>query len=74
MIDIAQIGRRVRTLRRRAGCSLETLGELAGVHANTIARLERGDATGIGIQTLDEIGSALGERVDVLIRRSRAAR
>ena len=54
----AEIGRRIRSVRRGLGISLEDLGELAEVNWTTIGKIERG-ASSPTVETLVRIATAL---------------
>ena len=54
----AEIGRRIRSVRRGLGISLEDLGELAEVNWTTIGKIERG-ASSPTVESLVRIADAL---------------
>jgi transcriptional regulator with XRE-family HTH domain len=53
------IGEHLRTWRKLRGLTLEQLGERAGVHRGTVARLEQGDIS-VGMGTFLNVARALG--------------
>jgi transcriptional regulator with XRE-family HTH domain len=56
---VSAIGARVRRLRRSRGLSQIVLAELAGVHYNTLKRIESGDANpsiGVLLKLADTLG------------------
>ncbi|MFZ5481125.1 MAG: helix-turn-helix domain-containing protein [Myxococcota bacterium] len=55
----ADVARRVRLLRTRAGLSIEALAERAGIPPETLARIERG-RTSPTLRTIGRIASGLG--------------
>jgi transcriptional regulator with XRE-family HTH domain len=61
------VAREIKRLRRKKKLSQETLADLAGLHVNTIRRLEtlRYDPT---LSTLNKIAQALGVRLTMLVR------
>jgi transcriptional regulator with XRE-family HTH domain len=56
----AQIGRRVRALRRERGLSQEALGQLVGLHRIYIGEFERGKRQNPTLANLRSIALALG--------------
>jgi transcriptional regulator with XRE-family HTH domain len=60
-------GERIAVLRRRQGMTQRKLGEEAGVHWNTIARLERGKLTDLPGKAVARIAAALGTTADYLL-------
>jgi len=62
-----RIGERIALLRRRQNMTQRELGEEAGVHRNTIARLERGVLTDLPGKSIARIAHALGCTSDFLL-------
>ena len=60
-------GERIVLLRRRQGMTQRTLGEEAGIHPNTIARLERGKLTDLPGKAVARLAQALGTTTDYLL-------
>ena len=60
-------GERIVLLRRRQGMTQRTLGEEAGIHPNTIARLERGKLTDLPGKFVARLAQALGTTADYLL-------
>ena len=60
-------GERIVLLRRRQGMTQRTLGEEAGIHPNTIARLERGKLTDLPGKSVARLAQALGTTADYLL-------
>jgi transcriptional regulator with XRE-family HTH domain len=60
-------GERIVLLRRRQGMTQRTLGEEAGIHPNTIARLERGKLTDLPGKAVARVAQALGTTTDYLL-------
>jgi transcriptional regulator with XRE-family HTH domain len=60
-------GERIGVLRRRQGMTQRTLGEEAGIHPNTIARLERGKLTDLPGRAVARLAQALGTTTDYLL-------
>jgi transcriptional regulator with XRE-family HTH domain len=60
-------GERIGVLRRRLGKTQRELGDAAGVHWNTIARLERGKLTDLPGKAVARIAKALGTSADYLL-------
>jgi transcriptional regulator with XRE-family HTH domain len=60
-------GERIVLLRRRQGMTQRTLGEEAGIHPNTIARLERGRLTDLPGKAVARLAQALGTTTDYLL-------
>ena len=60
-------GERIGLLRRRQGMTQRTLGEEAGIHPNTIARLERGKLTDLPGKSVARLAQALGTTADYLL-------
>lgn len=69
--DAADVGRAVRTLRRRRGWSQSDLAEWLGVHRVTVSKLERGGTVDLplAIRAL----SILGARVTIDLRATAAS-
>ena len=61
------LGERILILWRRRGLSQGGLATVAGIHRNTIARLEQGDLHDLGGQSLVKLAQALQCSVDVLL-------
>ena len=62
-----RIGERIALLRRRQNMTQRELGDEAGVHRNTIARLERGVLTDLPGKAIARIAQALGCTSDFLL-------
>ena len=60
-------GERIGLLRRRQGMTQRMLGEEAGIHPNTIARLERGKLTDLPGKSVARLALALGTTADYLL-------
>jgi transcriptional regulator with XRE-family HTH domain len=60
-------GERIALMRRRRKLTQKQLGEAVGLHANTIARLERGVLPDIPSQAMGRIAHALGCTSDFLL-------
>lgn len=62
-IDVAELGRAVRAIRRDRDLSQEALADLAGLHPNQIGRLERGTNVQVGtlLAIVDGLGVGLAE-------------
>ena len=60
-------GERIVLLRRRQGMTQRTVGEEAGIHPNTIARLERGKLTDLPGKAVARLAQALGTTTDYLL-------
>ena len=60
-------GERIGLLRRRQGMTQRTLGAEAGIHPNTIARLERGKLTDLPGKFVARLAQALGTTADYLL-------
>jgi transcriptional regulator with XRE-family HTH domain len=60
-------GERIVLLRRRQDMTQRTLGEEAGIHPNTIARLERGKLTDLPGKYVARLAQALGTTADYLL-------
>jgi transcriptional regulator with XRE-family HTH domain len=56
---LMRFGRRVRSLRERAGLSQEALAEKAGVHRTYLGGVERGERN-VGLKNVLRIAEALG--------------
>lgn len=67
MTTVAAIGARVRDLRTRAGLSTTAVAERAGIDVAWLREIERGDASGISLNTLTGLASAVGVPVAVLL-------
>jgi transcriptional regulator with XRE-family HTH domain len=65
---IQSIGQRVRKLRKDRRLSQIVLAELAGVHYNTLKRIERGQGNP-SVEALVRIAEALGAELTDLLRR-----
>ncbi len=63
---VSAIGARVRRLRRSRGLSQIVLAELAGVHYNTLKRIESGEANP-SIEVLLKLADTLGVSIVQLI-------
>jgi transcriptional regulator with XRE-family HTH domain len=63
--DAAQLGQQIRTLRKRAGLTLQSLAQAVGVTASLISQVERGVASP-SVTTLRQIASALDVPVAAL--------
>ena len=61
------LGQRILLLRRDRKLSQQALAEKAGISANTIARLERGDIQKIYSDNLDRLADALNVSTDYLL-------
>ena len=61
------LGERVLILRRRRRLSQAGLADVAGLHRNTIARLEQGDLHDLAGESLVKLARALGCSADVLL-------
>ena len=61
------LGERVLILRRRRGLSQGGLAEVAGLHRNTIARLEQDDLRDLSGEALVKLTRALRCSADVLL-------
>lgn len=64
-IDLAQFGKRVRTLRERLGLSQEELADKAGIHRTYVGGVERGERN-LGLKNVFRIAKALGVSVSEL--------
>jgi transcriptional regulator with XRE-family HTH domain len=64
------LGQRVLLLRRDKKISQQALAEKAGISANTIARLERGDIQKIYSDNLERLADALEVSADYLLGRT----
>jgi transcriptional regulator with XRE-family HTH domain len=60
-------GERIGLLRRRQAMTQRELGEEAGIHWNTIARLERGKLTDLPGKAVARVAQALGTTTDYLL-------
>ena len=60
-------GERIGVLRRRQSMTQRTLGDEAGIHPNTIARLERGKLTDLPGRAVARLAQALGTTTDYLL-------
>ena len=60
-------GERILLLRRRQGMTQKELGDEAGLHSNTIARLERGVLTDLPGKSIARLARALGCPTDFLL-------
>jgi transcriptional regulator with XRE-family HTH domain len=60
-------GERIVLLRRRQDMTQRELGEEAGIHWNTIARLERGKLTDLPGKAVARVAQALGTTTDYLL-------
>ena len=60
-------GERIAVLRRRQDMTQRELGEEAGIHWNTIARLERGKLTDLPGKAVARVALALGTTTDYLL-------
>lgn len=73
------LGQKIREARKAKGIkSQEKLARLAGVHKNTIARIEVGEAKGASFKTLRTLARVLGVDLNWLLsepakRKNRAA-
>jgi transcriptional regulator with XRE-family HTH domain len=63
---VSAIGARIRRLRRSRGLSQIVLAELAGVHYNTLKRIESGDANP-SIEVLVKLADMLGVTIVQLL-------
>lgn len=68
--EVTTLGKRVLLCRRDQRLSQQGLAEMAGLSANTIARLERGDIQKIYSDNLDRLAAALGVSTDFLLGRT----
>jgi transcriptional regulator with XRE-family HTH domain len=59
---LIRFGKRVRTLRERAGLSQEKLAELAGIHRTYVGGVERGERN-LGLKNVFRLARALGVHV-----------
>lgn len=66
----SKLGKQVLLLRRDKRMSQQELAERAGLSANTIARLERGNIQKIYSDHLDRLADALGVSTDYLLGRT----
>ena len=60
-------GERIGLLRRRQGLTQRKLGAEAGIHPNTIARLERGRLTDLPGKSVARLAHTLGTSADYLL-------
>jgi repressor LexA len=60
-------GERIGLLRRRQDMTQRTLGDEAGIHPNTIARLERGKLTDLPGKAVARLAHTLGTSADYLL-------
>jgi transcriptional regulator with XRE-family HTH domain len=61
------LGERILVLRRRLKYSQATVGRLAGIDVNTIARLERGEMHELSSNRIVRVAHALQVSTDVLL-------
>lgn len=59
-MDLATIGKRIRTLRKAREMTVLQLAEKAGVHENTVRNAEYGRLESMQLRTLARIADALG--------------
>jgi transcriptional regulator with XRE-family HTH domain len=57
--ELIRFGKRVRSLRERAGLSQEALAERAGIHRTYLGGVERGERN-LGLKNVFRIAGALG--------------
>lgn len=57
-VDLLELGRSVRAMRRGQDLSQEALAQRAGLHTNQVGRLERG--TNVQVATLLAVADGLG--------------
>jgi transcriptional regulator with XRE-family HTH domain len=67
-MDIARVGRAVRTLRVRRGWRQVDLAAAAGVSRSRVGRIERAEAAGLSLQTVERVAAALGARAELRLR------
>ena len=65
-MDRRQIGKNIRTLRRRAGMTQERLAEAAGLSVPYISQMERGSKNA-RLEVLAQVAEALGVSLDVIL-------
>lgn len=61
---ITTLGEQLRLMRQRAGLSQSELAEKAGLHRNTVSKIEKDDEN-VTLDTLQAVCGALGYVVDV---------
>jgi len=62
-----QLGEKIRALREAREWTQEKLAGIVGMTSDHLSRIERGEATNPGIQTLMKIAEALGVEVKDLL-------
>jgi len=67
---LIRFGKRVRTLRERAGLSQEALAEKAGLHRTYLGGVERGERN-LGLKNVFRVAEALGVPVAELFAEDR---
>ncbi|MBP3634143.1 MAG: helix-turn-helix transcriptional regulator [Oscillospiraceae bacterium] len=67
MIDVKQMGKNIRTERKRQLLTIEALSEKADISENFLGKIERGEGIP-SLQTIDSIACALNVSIDSLIR------
>jgi transcriptional regulator with XRE-family HTH domain len=67
-MDSHIVGNRVKTFRENLGLTQSQLSERAGIHKNTLFKVESGENPQVGMETLSMIARALGVDVIALLQ------
>jgi len=64
-MKLFDIGPKIRSLRKEAGITQQSLAKLAGISRITLGKLERGEIATVSIKTVDIVLNALGYELDI---------
>jgi len=62
-MDANELGRQVLQKRKEKGLSQTELGKIVGISRNYVSQIERGEAHGISMRILNQLGVALGASI-----------
>ena len=73
MGKVSTVGKNLRRLRKAKGLSPHAVGKLAGLAHTTVLRLECGDRSNPGIDTIEKLSQVLGVQISELLKDGRTA-
>ncbi len=66
-MNLLELGREIKTLRKNRGLTQESLAKLSNISRATLSKLENGNVAQISIVTLNDILNHLGYELDMKV-------